>query len=262
MGLPRLLHRILTHHLTHHQTPIKPPFDATSRNSIETRVKKPATTHVTTKVRIKPRRPNSPNLFWAVKFCCLPLPPLVDMDANHQQTAYIAAGCFWSVQLILDRIVGVGETEVGYCGGRSPTADYHSVCSGSTGHAEAVKIEYDPSKTSLRDILRQLFLQKDVTVYHRQGNDVGSQYRSGVWFTSEAQRREIEELRDDINRSIAKGTYHGPASGTTWQAEIAPAGAWHRGERYHQKYLENGRGRSGIKQSARKQCTNPVICYG
>ena len=107
-----------------------------------------------------------------------------------------------------------------------------------------------------------MFLHKDVTVYHRQGGDVGSQYRSGVWFTSDAQKKEIEELRDEINCSIATGTYHGPAMGSTWQAEIAPAGAWHRAEEYHQKYLENGRGRSGIKQSARKQCTNPVVCYG
>ena len=176
-------------------------------------------------------------------------------------TVFIAAGCFWSVQLILDRLPGVLRTEVGYTGGKTPSATYETVCSGHTGHAEAVKVEYS-DETTLKDILRHLTLHKDFTAINRQGNDHGSQYRSGVWVTSDAQRAEVEELRDEINEAIAARKFKGPAMGSRWAADIENAGPWFTAEAYHQKYLEHGKGRSGVKQSARKQCNDPVVCYG
>ena len=150
---------------------------------------------------------------------------------------------------------------MGYTGGSTPNPTYHGVCSGKTGHAEAVKVSYS-SETTLKDILRHLIKHKDFTAINRQGNDHGSQYRSGVWVTSDAQRAEVEELRDETNALIQSGKFKGPAMGSKWAAEIDNAGAWFTAEDYHQKYLENGKGRTGVKQSARKQCNDPIVCYG
>jgi len=151
------------------------------------------------------------------------------------QTAVLAGGCFWGMEEILRQIPGVVETQVGYTGGKSGHPTYEDVHTGATGHAEAVKIVFDPAKLSFDDLLEKWFFRMhDPTTRNRQGNDVGTQYRSAIFVTSPEQRKVAEEAKA-----------HAQASGR-WKApivtEIVEAGAFTPAEDYHQKYLEKNPG--------------------
>lgn len=147
----------------------------------------------------------------------------------QQQTAYLAGGCFWGMEELLRLIPGVLETEVGYSGGDTPDARYEQVKTGDTGHAEALKVVFDPQRLSYRHLLFEFFRMHDPCTRNRQGNDVGSQYRSAIFYLDEEQQRTAEEV---INIADASGDW--PAKIVT---EVVPFKGFCRAEEYHQKYL-------------------------
>ncbi len=145
--------------------------------------------------------------------------------AAAKQVATLAGGCFWGMQDLLRKQPGVIATEVGYTGGKVPNATYQN----HEGHAEAVRIEFDPTKTCFEALLRFFFRMHDPTTLNRQGNDIGSSYRSAIFYHDEEQRRIAEEVRAEVD---ASGTWQRPVV-----TEIVPAGPWWRAEEYHQDYL-------------------------
>jgi peptide methionine sulfoxide reductase msrA/msrB len=148
------------------------------------------------------------------------------------ETAIFAGGCFWGMEELLRRIPGVLETEVGYAGGTTPNPTYNDVRTGKTGHAESVRIVFDPKKISYEDVLEKWFFRMhDPTTKNRQGNDVGTQYRSAIFVTSPEQREVAERVKKRVE---ASGKWRAPVV-----TEIVAAGPFTRAEDYHQRYLEN-----------------------
>jgi peptide methionine sulfoxide reductase msrA/msrB len=147
------------------------------------------------------------------------------------ETALLAGGCFWGMQELLRAIPGVVSTEVGYTGGQVASPDYSVVKTGRTGHAEAVKVVFDPAKLSYADLLEKWFFKMhDPTTKNRQGNDVGTQYRSAIWVGSPEQRKTAEAVIRRVNES---GKWGAPVV-----TEVAEAGPFTRAEDYHQDYLQ------------------------
>jgi peptide methionine sulfoxide reductase msrA/msrB len=149
--------------------------------------------------------------------------------AGRTETAIVAGGCFWGVEDIIRRIPGVLDTEVGYTGGTTESPTYDEVHTGRTGHAEAVRITFDPARLSHHDLLGWFFRLHDPTTPNRQGNDRGSQYRSAIFYANDEQLRVAEQARDEANRS---GRWSSPVV-----TEIVPAGTFYRAEDEHQDYL-------------------------
>ncbi len=145
------------------------------------------------------------------------------------EIATLAGGCFWGVEDLIRKIPGVIETSVGYTGGSVPNATYDVVKKGATGHSEAVQIEFDPTKVGFEEILAHFFRLHDPTTANRQGNDVGTQYRSAIFFHSETQKATAEKV---IAAVQASGKWKGKIV-----TEVVPAGPYYRAEEYHQKYL-------------------------
>lgn len=146
------------------------------------------------------------------------------------QIATLAGGCFWGVEELIRALPGVIRTEVGYTGGNTPNPRYEDVKTGSTGHAEAIQMEFDPSKITYAEILKFFFTMHDPTTPHRQGNDIGSQYRSAIFFHNEEQKKTAEEIVKQVNES---GAWKKPLV-----TEIVPAGIFFSAEEYHQAYLQ------------------------
>ncbi len=146
-----------------------------------------------------------------------------------KEIAILAGGCFWGMENILRKIPGVLDTEVGYTGGTLEKPSYEDVSTGSTGHAESVRVTFDPSVLSYEALLGYFFRMHDPTTLNRQENDVGTQYRSAIFYTSEAQRRVAEAVKDKVNRS---GKWKKPLV-----TQIVPASAFYPAEQYHQDYL-------------------------
>jgi peptide-methionine (S)-S-oxide reductase len=146
------------------------------------------------------------------------------------QKATFAAGCFWGVEAEFRQIKGVKQTTVGYSGGTTENPGYRDVCSGMTGHAEAVEVEYDPSEVSYDELLKVFWDNHDPTTLNRQGPDVGTQYRSAIFYHDEEQRAAAIESKEKLASS---GRYRNPIV-----TEIAPAAQFYRAEEYHQQYLE------------------------
>lgn len=148
--------------------------------------------------------------------------------------ATFGAGCFWGVELAFRKVEGVSDAAVGYAGGQLPAPTYRDVCSGKTGHAEVVDVDYDPEKVSYRQLLEVFWANHDPTTPNRQGPDIGTQYRS-VIFTHDAEQQ-TEALASKAENE-AGGRFRRPIV-----TEITPAGTFYRAEEYHQRYLEkNGR---------------------
>ncbi|WP_309090202.1 peptide-methionine (S)-S-oxide reductase MsrA [Phenylobacterium sp.] len=157
------------------------------------------------------------------------------------ETAYFAMGCFWGVERVFWQIPGVYVTAVGYQNGITPNATYEEVCSGRTGHAEAVLVVYDPKAVTYADLLKVFWENHDPTQGMRQGNDIGTQYRSGIYVVNDAQAAEAEASREAYQQALSKQGY---GKVTT---EIAPAGPFYFAEDYHQQYLaKNPHGYCGI----------------
>lgn len=174
-----------------------------------------------------------------------------DVPAPGQQFAQFGAGCFWGVELAFQRVPGVTETEVGYSQGLEHNPTYEDVCTGTTNHSEVVRLQYDPNLCRYEDLLDVFWARHDPTTLNRQGNDVGTQYRSGIYYyTSEqekAAKESLERQQKNLGRKIV--------------TEIYPAKKFYKAEEYHQQYLEKG-GRFGFQQSASKGCNDPIRCYG
>ena len=166
-----------------------------------------------------------------------PIPaPLMDVvepesgyEAGETQTAVFAGGCFWGVQSVFQRVRGVMDTVVGYSGGSAETADYRTVCTEETGHAEAIEITFDPKLVTYGMLLRIFFsVVHDPTQLNRQGNDVGTSYRSAIFYTTEEQREVAEAY---VRQLDAAGVFAGKIV-----TQIVPLVAFYRGEEYHQDY--------------------------
>jgi peptide-methionine (S)-S-oxide reductase len=147
------------------------------------------------------------------------------------QSVVVGMGCFWGAERVFWSAPGVYTTAVGYAGGFTPNPSYEEVCSGSTGHTEAVLVVFDPAQTSLEEILRLFWENHDPTQGMRQGNDFGTQYRSAIYVTGEDQLRIAEASRDAYAPRLSAAG-HGPVT-----AEIKPAGTFYYAEDYHQQYL-------------------------
>jgi peptide-methionine (S)-S-oxide reductase len=148
------------------------------------------------------------------------------------EVAYFALGCFWGAEKVFWRTPGVTNTAVGYAGGFTPNPTYDEVCSARTGHTEIVKVSYDPAKISYADLLKVFFENHDPTQGMRQGNDVGTQYRSAIYATTPDQIEIAERVRDEFQTGLSRSGY---GRITT---EIKPAEQFFYAEDYHQQYLD------------------------
>lgn len=167
----------------------------------------------------------------------LALPALVPVHAAtpqaataREQTAVFAGGCFWGVDAVFKHVKGVIEAESGYAGGDPARTSYRQVSGGSTGHAEAVRVRFDPARVSYRQLLEVFFkVAHDPTQLNRQGPDVGTQYRSAIFYTNEEQRQQAQE---QVRQYTEARTFPRPIV-----TQIAPLQQFHRAEDYHQNYL-------------------------
>ena len=155
--------------------------------------------------------------------------PASGWEAGQRETAVFAGGCFWGVQSVFQRVKGVLETYVGYTGGSADTADYRTVSTYDTGHAEAIEVIYDPSQVSYGSLLRIFFsVVHDPTQLNRQGADVGTQYRSGIFYTTEEQR--------EAAQAYIKQLDDGHIFPRPIVTEVTSLESFYRGEEYHQDY--------------------------
>ena len=167
--------------------------------------------------------------------------PLADEVPAGLQEAMFAMGCFWGVERIFWQLDGVWVTAVGYAAGYTPNPTYEEVCTGGTGHTEVVRVVFDPAKISYEDLLRVFWEGHDPTQGMRQGNDRGTQYRSGIYTYSGAQQDAAERAKADYEKRLLSAGY-GPIT-----TEILPAPEFYYAEDYHQQYLaKNPNGYCGI----------------
>lgn len=156
-----------------------------------------------------------------------------ETDSKNLDTAVVGGGCFWCTEaqyLLLDGVVSVTS---GYSGGTVKNPSYKEVCNGTTGHAEVVRISYDTTKLNYADVLQAFFTSHDPTQLNRQGNDIGTQYRSVIFYSSDEQRKIAEEIKNDLDKS---GAYQDPVV-----TEISPLKEFYKAEDYHQNYFnQNG----------------------
>jgi peptide-methionine (S)-S-oxide reductase len=168
------------------------------------------------------------------------------------EVAYFALGCFWGAERLFWELDGVYSTAVGYQNGITPNPTYEETVTGKTGHAETVMVAYDPTKVSYEDLLKVFFEEHDPTQGMRQGNDVGTTYRSGIFFVNDAQKETAERIRDAYDADLRSA---GKDPITT---EIVPAGPFYYAEDYHQQYLHKvPNGYCGLKGTG-VACTIPA----
>jgi peptide-methionine (S)-S-oxide reductase len=158
--------------------------------------------------------------------------PLQPPFPDGFERAVFGMGCFWGAERVFWQAAGVYTTAVGYAGGQTPNPTYEEVCSTQTNHAEVVQVVFDPSETSYEAMLKLFWENHDPTQGMRQGNDVGTQYRSAIYWTSEAQRDAALASREAFQANLSKAGYGGIST------EIAQAGPFYYAEDYHQQYLE------------------------
>ena len=155
--------------------------------------------------------------------------PLSAQPRAGNEFATLAGGCFWCLEAVFEDVEGVVDVESGYTGGNSERPSYRQVCEGTTGHAEVVRIEFDPARISYRELLEIFFSIHDPTTLNRQGNDVGTQYRSAIYVHSSEQR----SVAEDVIRELQSHLKHPVVT------EVTDAGAYWRAEDYHQEYFRN-----------------------
>jgi len=153
------------------------------------------------------------------------------MSSAQTETIVLGGGCFWCTEAVFDRVQGVLDVESGYSNGETVRPTYEQVCTGRTGHAEVIKVDFDPAQITLREILEIFFVVHDPTTLNRQGNDVGTQYRSGIYYTDEAQKQVAEDVIREIGESR---TYRSPVV-----TEVRPLANYSTAEDYHQDYFLN-----------------------
>lgn len=147
-----------------------------------------------------------------------------------RELATLGGGCFWCLEPVFEQLQGVEKVAAGYAGGSLPDPTYRQVCAGTTGHAEVVQITFDPAILSFRDLVEVFFSIHDPTTLNRQGADVGTQYRSVIYYHTPEQKAQAEQVIADLN---AKGIWPSPIV-----TEVAPFQAFYRAEDYHQRYLQ------------------------
>ncbi|MEE4297534.1 MAG: peptide-methionine (S)-S-oxide reductase MsrA [Wenzhouxiangella sp.] len=152
--------------------------------------------------------------------------------------ATFGAGCFWGVEARFRQVPGVVDAKVGYMGGEVENPSYRQVCTDTTGHVEVVEVEFDPDQVAYETLARAFFSMHDPTQVNRQGPDVGTQYRSVIFYHDEAQKAGAEAVRQEMERS---GRFPGPIA-----TSIEPAGVFWMAEEYHQRYLERQGGSCSI----------------
>jgi peptide-methionine (S)-S-oxide reductase len=152
-------------------------------------------------------------------------------NMSQTEIATLGGGCFWCLEAVFDEMEGVVSVESGYTGGHVANPSYKDVCMGTTGHAEVVRVTFDPAITSYREILQVFFTIHDPTTLDRQGNDVGTQYRSAIFYHSEAQKKTAEEVIAELNKAEI---YDGPIV-----TEVVAEEPFYVAEDYHQQYFEN-----------------------
>jgi peptide-methionine (S)-S-oxide reductase len=160
--------------------------------------------------------------------------PSQESAGNSERTTEVATlggGCFWCTEAVFLELKGVTKVESGYSGGTVANPSYEEVCTGKTGHAEVVQVTFDPQTISFRQILQVFFTIHDPTTLNRQGNDVGTQYRSAIFYQSETQKKIAQEAVDEINKSRMWGR---PVL-----TQLAPLKAFYKAEDYHQEYFKN-----------------------
>jgi peptide-methionine (S)-S-oxide reductase len=150
---------------------------------------------------------------------------------QYLETATLAAGCFWCVEAVFDDLNGVEDVVSGYAGGHTENPTYREVCDGNTGHAEVAQIKFDPSIISFKDILKVFFSVHDPTTMNRQGNDIGTQYRSAIFYHNDEQKRDAEEV---IREITDEGVYDDPIV-----TEVTALDKFWPAEDYHQEYFAN-----------------------
>ena len=148
---------------------------------------------------------------------------------SSPQTLVLGGGCFWCTEAVFKDVRGITDVESGYSNGQSERPSYEDVCTGRTGCNEVVKLGYDPTQISTREILEIFFVIHDPTTLNRQGNDLGSSYRSAIFYHSDAQRQTAARVKAEVD---ASGKWKRPIV-----TEITPAGPWWKAEDYHQDYL-------------------------
>jgi peptide-methionine (S)-S-oxide reductase len=153
-----------------------------------------------------------------------------NIAAPGREIATLAGGCFWCLEAVYDQLKGVDSVESGYMGGDTPNPSYKAVCAGDTGHAEVVRVTYDPKLVSYRDLLDIFFVIHDPTTLNRQGNDVGTQYRSAIFTHSAEQKRVAEETIRELG---AAGVWGDPIV-----TQVTPASDFYLAEDYHQEYFQ------------------------
>lgn len=148
---------------------------------------------------------------------------------NQREVATLAGGCFWCLEAVFDQLRGVESVVSGYSGGHMPNPSYEAVCSGITGHAEVVQITFDPSRVSFRELLEVFFTIHDPTTLNRQGADVGTQYRSAIFYHDDEQRDTAREVIRDLE---AEGVWENPIV-----TQVEPLAQFYPAEDYHQEYF-------------------------
>jgi peptide-methionine (S)-S-oxide reductase len=149
-----------------------------------------------------------------------------------RETITLAGGCFWCLEAVYERVDGVLAVESGYSNGQVANPSYDMVCSGRTGHAEVVRVTFDPQRISLREVLEIFFVIHDPTTLNRQGSDVGTQYRSGIYFHSPGQEAVVRDVLAIVKQRLGAGVV----------TEVAPEDNYSRAEDYHQHYFANHAG--------------------
>jgi peptide-methionine (S)-S-oxide reductase len=177
-----------------------------------------------------PGRPE-PTFHLADRHLVLGTPLVTDEVPEGHEVAIFGLGCFWGAEEIFWQVPGVWSTSVGYAGGETPHPSYEEVCSGRTGHTEAVRVVYDPAKVDYATLVKKFFEVHDPTQGMRQGNDVGTQYRSAIYTTTPEQTAVAERLTKVYAEELARRGYDAVTT------EIAPAPAYYYAEDHHQQYL-------------------------
>ena len=155
----------------------------------------------------------------------------MNMENTNLETATLAAGCFWCVEAVFDDLRGVESVESGYSGGHTENPTYREVCSETTGHAEVVNVNFNPQEISFKEILQVFFAVHDPTTLNRQGNDVGTSYRSAIFYHDANQKRVAEETIREVE---AESVYDDPIV-----TEVKPFDKFYIAENYHQEYFAN-----------------------
>jgi len=150
---------------------------------------------------------------------------------QNTEIAVFGGGCFWCTEAVFEQLDGVTSVLPGFAGGTVKNPTYRQVCTGKTGHAEVVRVEYDPSRVAYRDLLTVFFATHDPTSLNRQGADVGTEYRSAIFYTTEDQKRQAEAFIAEVNGSDSRGN--------SIVTEVTPLDAFYEAEDYHREYFRN-----------------------